>query len=375
MTSTKNCDVIVTYCWNRVGYNIIRSLFEKGLNVVVGDTSRHNICCMSRYCVGSFIYSDPTIDEQAFISDIKAAIEKYGAKVLMPTHDEALVLAKHIEELPRDVVYCMEDSEMQVKLSDKYSATILAQKAGVPVPAFIQNLERHIYPIVIKTKFGNSAKGVYFPKSYGEAMKIISNYKSEDLLIEEFFPGVDYSVDCVRYNDFFFASSYRSLVTKTNGGGTTTQRVIVSMPKIERYAEQLLNEVDYKGVCGIDFKVNEETGEAVFIEVNARFTGGLATPMTAGFDIPYVVYSLFTRGKYEHPINLKIGTKTKWILGDVIALVSKIVQRTLTKEEFKQIISWKFDAFDDFRHDDKKAIIGECRYYLTKLIKNKKLNP
>ena len=113
MTSTKNCDVIVTYCWNRVGYNIIRSLFEKGLNVVVGDTSRHNICSMSRYCVGSFIYSDPTIDEQAFISDIKAAIEKYGAKVLMPTHDEALVLAKHIEELPRDVVYCMEDSEMQ----------------------------------------------------------------------------------------------------------------------------------------------------------------------------------------------------------------------------------------------------------------------
>ena len=32
------CDVIVTYCWNRVGYNIIRSLFDRGLKVVVGDT-------------------------------------------------------------------------------------------------------------------------------------------------------------------------------------------------------------------------------------------------------------------------------------------------------------------------------------------------
>ena len=87
------------------------------------------------------------------------------------------------------------------------------------------------------------------------------------------------------------------------------------------------------------------------------------------------MYSLFTTGKYEQPINLKVGTKTKWILGDVIALVSKIVQRTLTKKEFKQIRSWDFDAFDDFRKDDKRAILGECRYYLNKLIKNKKLNP
>lgn len=369
------CDVIVTYCWNRVGYNIIRSLFEKGLSVVVGDTSKHNICSMSRYSVGSFTYSDPTTDENAFISDIKAAIEKFKPKVLMPTHDEAVVLAKHVDELPHDVIYIMESYDMQVKLSDKYSATVVAEKAGVPVPAFIQDLKGHGYPIVVKTKFGNSAKGVYFPKSYDEAMKIVSNYNMEDLLIEEFFPGVDYSVDCVRYDGFFFASTYRSLVTKTDGGGTTTQRVIVSMPAIEHYAEQLLNEVDYKGVCGIDFKVNEETGEAAFIEVNARFTGGLATPMAAGFDIPYIVYSLFTNGKYEQPINLKVGTKTKWILGDVIALVSKIVQRTLTKKEFKQIKSWDFDAFDDFRKDDKRAILGECRYYLNKLIKNKKLNP
>ena len=61
--------------------------------------------------------------------------------------------------------------------------------------------------------------------------------------------------------------------------------------KIERYSKLILDKVDYKGVCGIDFKVNENTKEAVFIEVNARFTGGLATPMAGGFDIP--LYCIF----------------------------------------------------------------------------------
>jgi hypothetical protein len=34
-----------------------------------------------------------------------------------------------------------------------------------------------------------------------------------------------------------------------------------------------------------------------------------------------------------------------------------------------------FDAFDDYRKDDKKAILGEMSYYFEKLIKSRKLNP
>ena len=30
----KKCDIILTYCWNRVGYTIQRTLTEKGLKVM-----------------------------------------------------------------------------------------------------------------------------------------------------------------------------------------------------------------------------------------------------------------------------------------------------------------------------------------------------
>lgn len=369
------CDVIVTYCWNRVGYNIIRSLANHGLRVIVGDTSSCNICSWSKYSDGHFIYADPITQEETFIEDIKRAINKYNPKVLMPTHDEGLVLAKHIDELPKTVIYCMENYDKQRMLSDKHDATIIAESAGVPIPSLIKSLDDTSYPIVIKTRIGNSAKGVFFPKSKEEALGILCQYDEEEILMEEYFSGRDYSVDCVRAGDFFQATTYKSLVTKTDGGGTTTQRELVSMPFLEEYAKQILDKVNYCGVCGLDFKVNEKTNKAAFIEVNTRFTGGLATPMAAGFDIPYVVYTLFTDGCYAKSIYPKIGTKTKWILGDLIALVTKVVERTLKKHELRQILSWNFDAYDDFRWDDKKAIVGEFAYYFMKLIKNRKLNP
>ena len=34
-----------------------------------------------------------------------------------------------------------------------------------------------------------------------------------------------------------------------------------------------------------------------------------------------------------------------------------------------------FDAYDDFRKDDKRAILGEFLYYFNKLVKSGKLNP
>ena len=59
-----NCDVIVTYCWNRVGYNILRSLAGHGVQVWVADTSKSNICSKSKFCAGAFAYPDPFTEER-----------------------------------------------------------------------------------------------------------------------------------------------------------------------------------------------------------------------------------------------------------------------------------------------------------------------
>lgn len=372
-----NCDVIVTYCWNRVGYNILRSLTSHGLSVWAADTSKKNICSRSKFCAGSFMYPDPFTEEEAFIQCLLTKVEELNPKVLLPTHDESVVIMKHRDKFPADLIIPYESEELLLTLANKAKATELASKAGVPTPRVYDGIDDVTnYPVVFKTVIGNSAKGVYFPKNQEELIKYMDNHKDEETLLEEWIGGTDYSVDCVRWDGFWQSSVYHALVTKTDGGGTTTQREIVSVPELENYARMLLDSVDFHGVCGLDFRYDSETGKSAFIEVNARFTGGLATPVAAGFDIPWIVWRLATEGKYDEPIEIKVGTKTKWILGDVITFVGRLLSFKFSWSEMKQVFKFRgFDAFDDYRKDDKKAILGEMSYYFEKLVKNRKLNP
>ena len=150
----------------------------------------------------------------------------------------------------------------------------------------------------------------------------------------------------------------------------------MNVPELEEYARRILDYVNFKGVCGLDFRYDPKSGKAAFIEINARFTGGLATPVAAGFEIPWIVYSLAVNGKYEEPVNIRVGTKTKWILGDCITLVGRILKLKWNRAEMRKVFSLKgFDGFDDYDKTDRKAILGEMMYYIMKLIRNRKLNP
>lgn len=371
------CDLIVTYCWNRVGYNILRSLSSHGLSVWVADTSKKNICSVSKFCAGSFVYPDPFENEVAFIDCLVTKVNELKPKVLLPTHDESVIIMRHRDRLPADLIIPYESEELLLTLANKAKATSLACAAGVPIPKVYGEVDEVAeYPVVFKTVIGNSAKGVYFPDSREELLKCMESNKGEETLLEEWIGGTDYSVDCVRWDGFWQSSVYHALVTKTNGGGTTTQREMVSVPELEKYARMLLDSVDFHGVCGLDFRYDPETGRTAFIEVNARFTGGLATPITAGFDIPWIVWKLATEGKFQDSIDVRIGTKTKWILGDIITFVGRLLTFKFSWSEMRQVFKFRgFDAFDDFRSDDKKAIWGEMSYYFEKLIKHGKLNP
>ena len=371
------CDVIVTYCWNRVGYNILRSLSNHGLNVWVADTSKNNICSRSHFCAGSFTYPDPFKQERGFINRLIEKVSELKPRMLLPTHDESQIIMRHRQEFPKDLIIPYMDDETLVNLSDKSWATEKAAECGLPVPRTFKSWnEVNVFPCVFKTVIGNSAKTVFFPKSADELEKLVKEYSYEKTLIEEWIEGTDFSVDCVRWDGFFMATTYRALVTKTGGGGTTTQREIVSAPELELLAQRLLEHVGFKGVCGMDFRYEPETGNIAFIEINARFTGGLATPVTAGFDIPWVLYTLATIGHYDEPIRVKTGTRTKWILGDFITLVSRLSSLNFNRQELRRALTFQgFDSFDDYRKDDKQAIFGEMSYYFGKLLKNRKLNP
>lgn len=136
---------------------------------------------MSKYCAGSFVYPDPFKEEKAFIQVLKDKIKELRPKVLMPTHDESVVIMRHRDELPEELIIPYENSDKLLLLANKAKSTELARKAGVAVPKIYQSVDDVTnYPVVFKTVIGNSAKGVFFPrikKNFLDLWKSISMKK------------------------------------------------------------------------------------------------------------------------------------------------------------------------------------------------------
>lgn len=384
-----NCDVLVTYCWNRVGYCILRDLADHGLRVVVADKSKYNICSLSNRKYSSVTYADPFAHTQQFIVDLCEIIKTYHPKVLLPTHEETLIIAKYRDQLPESVQIPIMDFESLLTAHNKITAIEIAQKAGVPVPtvyyprelADLEDLRILQYPVVLKLPKSNAAKGVYYAHSDEELKQLFAQYydsqadKRDRLYLQDYVQGAGYGASFLyNHGDIVTGFVHKRLTEKTHTGGVSTRRVSVKNDKLLDYGKRILDRMDWHGPAMVEFKYDEENDKAWFIEINPRYWGSLPLPVAAGLSIPYWHYCIAANTPFE--VNdYKAGIESKWILGEFITLVERIIKCKLNWKEFKSIFNFHADNYDDFKKDDLTAFWGEIMYYLVKLIKFRKLNP
>jgi len=206
-------------------------------------------------------------------------------------------------------------------LDSKVRVSALAAKLGIPQPRLYTNAdEAPEGQVVFKRDRSFGGSGVYRPKKRESLLNLMAHEPGSPYLIEDYIEGTDLSVDCVRIPDgrclstvgfrepaFFKAGCYRT-VSKRQGQGPSVLREVVDCPQAVEYAHRLLDAVDYRGVCGLDFRLAAsgrdsvtaadaddgsvtddrlQPGNLYFLECNPRFTGGIATQIASGFDIPY----------------------------------------------------------------------------------------
>ena len=90
---------IVTNAKNRIAYNIVRSLGEKGIDVYTADFVPHSMSFSSRYSKGNFLYPSPFRDQQGFVDCLKKRTSALKSCVLIPVFEETFLVAKYRREL------------------------------------------------------------------------------------------------------------------------------------------------------------------------------------------------------------------------------------------------------------------------------------
>ena len=86
-------------------------------------------------------------------------------------------------------------------------------------------------------------------------------------------------------------------------------------PELLAGSERLLAELHWTGVAMVEFR-RAPTGPAFLMEMNPRLWGSLQLAIDAGVDFPSLLVALH-RGAPIPAAQARLGTRTRWLLGDV----------------------------------------------------------
>ena len=384
--------VIVTSGGNRIAYNIVRSLGQKGIPVHPCDFTRFSMSFCSRYSHTHFVYPSPYSHPQEFIECIIKQIHSLNASVLLPVFEETYLISKHKHLLEEHVKLAIPDySKILVAHNkDRWAAT--AKELNIPIPKtydlheIINNVKvvDHLhFPALIKPKQGGGGWGIQMISSPDELKDLLAAEQYHDLpwrrfLVQEIIPGRTHCVAMLFCQGELRAKvGYEQLRDFPIGAGQATMRVSIRNEQAETYLETLLKHLVWHGVCQADFVVDKDSGIPYLVDINPRFWGSLVQGIASGVDFPYLAYRMALDGDVNPVKDFKTGVLTRWLGGDLRAFFPYLMR---SKNKLKFIHDFVLPAkakvyYDDISAHDPVPFFCWGSDSLLRIIKARSLTP
>jgi len=382
--------VLITHARVRNALVATRSLGRHGIKVTTADSIYPSTSFFSKYSSSYFLYPSYKLSPELFINSLRNYThKKEGIYVLMPMSDETFVISKYRYVFDTTVHVPMPSHETIMRANNKRYLVSFAEGIGVRTPrtytlddiSELKQVAKKIeFPAVIKLVEGMGSKGLRYVYSedeliceYKEVIQKFNLKSFEYPLIQEYIPGTEYDVAML-----FNLGEPRAICTIRNirefpiTGGPSTARISVRYAKIESQATMLLKELEWHGIAEVEFKLDERTKEPVLMEINPRFWGSLNQAICAGVDFPYLLYTMAMEGDIQPVLTYKTGVKTRWMLGDLRALVDYL--RTGKRMEIlKEFLKFNGQYYDDLSFSDPIPTIAEVMIPIMNFIKTGKL--
>ncbi len=299
------------------GLSISRSLGRKGIPVIGISNHKDEPGIYSKYnkrnlVVPNIIDNKPA--EEYLIKTLINLTKSFrGKAVLFPTADEYIVLiSKNRDLLSNYFHFLLPSHELVECFIDKYKSYELAKKYQILFPkTFFANNESELltislqvkYPCIFKPLFSHVWREKYDGKKViivTSPQELIESYNKikkigDKVLIQEIVPGLDSNIYLVLA--YFNKESAplacfccRKLRQHPPHFGIGSFVVSAYEPRIVNLGMDFLKKIKYKGLVGIEFKINSDTNTPIYIETNVRTTFIGEISVALGIDLPYIAY-------------------------------------------------------------------------------------
>ena len=158
---------------------------------------------------------------------------------------------------------------------------------------------------------------------------LLQDYR--EVLVQGFVPGSKVAADfCIHEGEVIAASMWEAQHENPHRGGVASLRRVCWRQEVHDDALKKLRQLNWEGVAMMEYRRDPKTGRFYFIELNARYWGGLHAELFAGIDIPRLQMDRFLGGPAEEaPRPAKSVPCRHTVPGDIGYLLSRLRDRDL----------------------------------------------
>ena len=282
----------------------------------------------------------PQASDPAFIDTVLALCREKNIHIVLPLVTKELIpLSQHINEFELAGAKLLVSRVSSLEIAnDKTKLYQFLQWRGMDVPDFrvVETTEQFEtaanelgYPdktICFKPSVSNGSRGfriisttidehhlLFNEKpsstyiSYNDAVRILSSRPFPELLVSEYLPGEEYSVDCLANNGKTIIAVPR--LRKKMVNGISVEGEFIKDESIISYCTQIIHELQLHGNTGIQVK-RSAAGKFLILEINPRVQGTISAGLGAGINLPTLAIKQELGLRiHEEELQVKWGTK------------------------------------------------------------------
>lgn len=334
-------------CGSEIGLNIYSSVRYSTYFHLVGGSSIDDH--------GMFIYKDyigniPFITDDNFIPSFKKIIKENKIDAVYPAMDAVITFLKeHEQELGCYVIAPpLETTEICLSKRKTYETF----QEVVLTPKVFERDRINDYPVFVKPNIGYGAIGTKIIFSETSLADFLA--EKEDMLILEYLPGEEYTVDCFSDKDGNLLYSAARGRNRVKNGVSINTSFVADQKEFEEIAQKINKKIEFRGAWFYQVKRNKE-GHLCLLEVAARLGGSSLLSRAIGVNL--ALLTLFDAFDYKVSIQQNKG-------------YSVILDRVLSNNYIYSNLSYSkvYVDYDDCLLLDKTTVNADLVKFLFKSV-------
>jgi len=271
--------VLIFPAGTEIAFEIFNALKYIRFVEVWGATSASD---HSEFVYERLIKGLPFITDSDFITNFNKILIENKIDYVYPAHDDVqLFLTLHKNELSAKIVTSDEET-VRICRSKEATYRYLQGESFIPKVYTADNIDH--FPIYAKPSVGQGAQGARLI-SNKEDLKYALSTSSKELVLCEYLPGMEYTVDCFTDRHEVLRAVHIRDRSRIRTGISVRSSLLPLPEEIEKIALKLNQKFHFNGAWFFQVKKDTE-GKYKLLEISARIPGTMGVTRNIGLNYP-----------------------------------------------------------------------------------------